>query len=802
MRIFVPPTLALLIISLNEDATTNAFSPLSTHRLTTSMLGTKKEVVRNNNIKNQPRSTSHLYSSISETSEMMKSIRSDLAENEDANYIMQALRGQGMNEDDNAAEGLQMQLIDEDLIDDGTGLPYVYDPLVLKDYYSKRPLTVLKRMFQVITVGGGFFAGTFVDQILGRMKDPEVEVKRAGELRDLITSLGPFYIKLGQALSIRPDVLSPRSMVELQKLCDKVPSYDSKIAFKTIERELERTVDELFSEITPEPVAAASLGQVYKATLRKNGQTVAVKVQRPGVLETVSLDLYLAREIGLFVRNFPALTDRLDAVALLDEFAYRFFMELDYNAECENGMKIKEQMKILPMVVIPGNFPDYTSRRVHVAEWIDGEKLSSSKADDVGALVNLGVITYLTQLLDCGFFHADPHPGNMMRTNDGKLAILDFGLMTEITDNQKYGMIEAIAHLLNRDYTEIGQDFINLDFIPQGTDTTPIVPALTKVFDVALAGGGAKSINFQELAADLAQITFDYPFSIPPYFALVIRAISVLEGIALVGNPNFAIIDEAYPYIARRLMTDKSPRLRNALKYMVYGKEGYFDAERLIDLLQALEKFTAVRDDGDGSAFKVDGVRGSKVVGSAGDFSGSQQVDTSDRETDVGDGRFRVSNNQGQIEMKENDDEKTVREALRFFFSPEGQVFREFMLEEIVTVVDASSRDALFELLKSSGLNNLPVPSFLRALNPELSPEDKRMVKEIRVLIQFLLGDVDRQQLFAGNGNNQRLREVLPIVQEYSPQLREYGSLLLVRLTEKNISRGLNWATSRANITV
>lgn len=109
---------------------------------------------------------------------------------------------------------------------------------------------------------------------------------------------------------------------------------------------------------------------------------------------------------------------------------------------------------------------------------------------------------------------------NMMRTTDGKLAILDFGLMTEVTTDQKYGMIEAIAHLINRDYSSIGQDFINLDFIPKGTDVTPIVPALTKVFDVALAGGGAKSINFQELAADLAEITFEYPFRIPPYFAL------------------------------------------------------------------------------------------------------------------------------------------------------------------------------------------------------------------------------------------------------------------------------------------
>jgi aarF domain-containing kinase len=368
--------------------------------------------------------------------------------------------------------------------------------------------------------------------------------------------------------------------------------------------------------------------------------------------------------------------------------------------------------------------------------------------------------------------------------------------MTEITDNQKYGMIEAIAHLLNRDYTEIGQDFINLGFIPEGTDTEPIVPALTKVFDVALAGGGAKSINFQELAADLAQITYEFPFQIPPYFALVIRAISVLEGIALVGNPTFAIIDEAYPYIARRLMTDDSPRLKKTLRYMVYGKEGQFDAERLIDLLQALEKFTAVRDDGDGSAFKVDGVRGTKVVGSAGDFSGSRKVDVSDRDTDIDGGRFRVNAQSGtsQVSTQNKDqavnDQRTVREALKFFFSPEGQVLREFMLEEIVTVVDASGRDAILEITRSIGLNNLPVPSFFRALNPELSSKDKEMVRQIRVLIQFLLGDFD---LGARGNGSQRLREIIPVVREYAPQLREYGTLLLSRLTEKTISRGLSW---------
>merc|ERR1719316_2556103 len=156
-------------------------------------------------------------------------------------------------------------------------------------------------------------------------------------------------------------------------------------------------------------------------------------------------------------------------------------------------------------------------------------------------------------------------------------------------------MIEAIVHLINRDYEEIGEYFKKLDFIPKDVDTNPIIPSLTNVFNAALAGGGAKNINFNDLAADLAEITFQYPFRIPPYFALVIRAIGVLEGLALVGDPEFAIVDEAYPYISQRLLMDESPRLRAALRYMVYGREGVFDAERLIDMLGAFEKFDVVR---------------------------------------------------------------------------------------------------------------------------------------------------------------------------------------------------------------
>ena len=191
-------------------------------------------------------------------------------------------------------------------------------------------------------------------------------------------------------------------------MCDKVPSFDSKLAFQTIADELEiEKVDDVFAEMTPEPVAAASLGQVYKAKLRSNGEVVAVKVQRPFVLETVSLDLYLFRQAGLLLKMLPVnfFRERLDVVALLDEFATRFYDELDYRIECDNGERMRRDMAAIPGVKIPKNFPEVTSRRVHVAEWIDGEKLSQSTATDVRQLVDLGVVTYLTQLLETGLMH-------------------------------------------------------------------------------------------------------------------------------------------------------------------------------------------------------------------------------------------------------------------------------------------------------------------------------------------------------------------------------------------------------------
>ncbi|KAL6749542.1 ABC1 family-domain-containing protein [Haematococcus lacustris] len=748
-------------------------------------------------VKVQARATS-----VRQISSDLRAARSQLEEDEQLKVLMAGLRGSKADTSDFAGASVQMKLVEVQRSEGDTeSLPLVYDPDAIALYWGRRPVSVITRLLQLFSIAGGFLGKLAWDGLRGRLQ--ATEVARAVELRNIMTSLGPAYIKLGQALSIRPDLLSPAAMNELQKLCDKVPSFDSQLAMQVVQEELGAPWQSLFAELTPEPIAAASLGQVYKGRLR-SGEVVAVKVQRPGVLETVTVDLFIIRSLGLLLRRyFPDISSRADIVALLDEWASRFFEELDYVKEGQNATRFAAQMAAdLPQVVVPATFTHLTSRRVLTSEWLEGEKLSQSKANDVGTLVNVGVICFLKQLLDTGFFHADPHPGNLIRTPDGRLAILDFGLVTEVNDNIRVGMIEAISHLIHRDYEAIVKDFVTLDFIPEGTDLRPILPVLAKVFDRALEGGGAKNINFQELAADLAQITFDYPFRIPPYFALIIRAIGTLEGIALVGNPEFAIVDEAYPYIARRLLTDESPRLREALRYMVYGRTNVFDADRLIDLLIALEDFqqaaSSARGDMDGPAatalatgllppapsspsldtslrpgsttlarqwppalpfplpapaFPLPGLLASlpfpgAAVGLSlleaspvGRFL-AQPLLSSFREAED---TSLAQGSSGYAFTGTPPDSQQSREALRFMLSPQGAWFRSFVLDELVKSVDALSREQACLLAHRLGLGGLHLPVLLPGATrswlpvaPAISAEDRAVVDNIAKIWSFL----------------------------------------------------------------
>mmetsp|Transcript_6147 Transcript_6147/g.10661 ORF Transcript_6147/g.10661 Transcript_6147/m.10661 type:complete len:870 (-) Transcript_6147:222-2831(-) len=765
---------------------------------------------RRQTMRRHRRATS-LRATVSEMSKQARDMRKSMEENEDLRLMMQGLRGSGLNDADQQAEGVVMQLVDVGK-DDETGLPLRYIPEELEEYFSARPGMQALRLFQIASTTYPLIGGVIWDKLSG-VSGPEAEVKRAAQFNSVVTSLGPFFIKLGQALSIRPDILSPRAMVELQKLCDKVPSYPSSMAFATFEKELSErfgkptTPKDIFETITPQPVAAASLGQVYKATLREpQGAEVAVKIQRPAVLETVSLDLYLARKGALFFKWLQDIgvrdARRTNFVALLDEFASRIYEELDYVKECENGLRVEEDMRELTRVVVPKNFPQYCTRKVHIAEWLEGEKLSQSGADDVRELVNVGVVAYLTQLLDKGLFHADPHPGNMLRTPDGRLGILDFGLMTEITDEQRYGMVEAIAHLVHRDYAQIGADFKRLDFIPTDVDVQPIVPALGRVFDSALAGGGAKGINFNDLSADLAQITFEYPFKIPPYFALIIRAIGVLEGIALVGDPDFAIVDEAYPYLSKQLLTNPSDRLRATFRYMVYGREGVFDAERLIDLLRAFEAFRAVQKPKDKTAAHASSSTSKRQNSSSGLIQDQEQTDPALRLQQMSGNRVGDRPTSWAIATSSNQAGE-MREALAFLFSKEGEFFRSFLVEETVKGVDCLGRGGLQQLTRqlveespmlrlpgvSQALANSPLGALGDLFAPPLTKEEEKVVENTRKLFAFLSGTSgegegsggDANQLFQASASTVQMLREDP---ELARGARQFASQLARRLFE------------------
>lgn len=736
----------------------------------------------------------------------IKRIRAQLEEDEQVSSFMRGLRGQNLNDDEFAGKDVKMRLVQVETGREGEeGLPLVYDPDIIAAYWAKRPAAVVQRIFQLLAVSGSFLSSVAGDIISKKIK--ENEVLRACELREIVTSLGPAYIKLGQALSIRPDVLSPAAMTELQKLCDKVPSFDSTIAMSLIEEELGMPPSEIFSELTEEPIAAASLGQVYKGKLKTTGEAVAVKVQRPYVLETVTIDLFIIRKLGLALRNFPQVAT--DVVGLVDEWAARFFEELDYVNEGNNAKIFAESMaEDLPQVVVPKTFFEYTSRRVLVSEWIEGEKLSQSQALDVGSLVNVGVICYLKQLLDTGLFHADPHPGNLIRTPDGRLCVLDFGLMTKITEDQKYGMIEAISHLIHRDYPAIVEDFVLLDFIPEGVNLDPIMPVLARVFDQALEGGGAKGINFQELAADLAQITFDYPFRIPPYFALIIRAIGVLEGIALVGDPDFAIVDAAYPYIAQRLLTDPSPRLRAALRYTIYGRSGIFDADRFIDVMEAFETFASTARSGHGAAGLPEFV--STVEEDESSLStGLMSVPSSmpalfsipflsfpaELLTQVFppvpiNAAFSTPTMQlSSIEQNPGQ----ARAALAFILSPRGAFFRDFVLDEVVKGVDALVREQLQHSARSFWPAQLPAPreyhEFIDSVSPTVTDEDLAVLHNLRKVISFLSAGSSGQSLLSLQNQVQALaltRELGPLLPGVALQVvPEVATRLSSRVTAR-----------------
>jgi predicted unusual protein kinase regulating ubiquinone biosynthesis (AarF/ABC1/UbiB family) len=460
-----------------------------------------------------------------------------------------------------------------------------YDAQAIALYYQSRPLKLLKRILKVLAPTISFALGIWWDGKRGiKVKN---DLKRAVQFRKLLTKLGPAYIKIGQALSTRPDLVPPVYLEELTQLQDQLPAFPNEIAYQFIEEELGQKPHEVYAEISARPIAAASLGQVYKAKLF-SGEEVAVKIQRPDLREAITIDLYLLRKIAAWIQRSLKRV-RSDLVGILDELGERIFEEMDYIHEGENAERFFQLYGHIKDIYVPKIYWEYTNRRVLTMEWIYGTKLNQTEelralGIDARYLIEVGVQCSLRQLLEHGFFHADPHPGNLLATPDGKLAYLDFGMMSEVQPAQRYGLIEAIVHVVNRDFEGLAQDYVKLDFLTPDTDLTPIVPAFAKVFASA-QGASVADFNIKSITDDLSELMYEFPFRVPPYYALIIRSLVTLEGIAIYIDPNFKVLSEAYPYVAKRLLTDPAPQLRISLRDLLF-KDGSFRWNRLENLLK------------------------------------------------------------------------------------------------------------------------------------------------------------------------------------------------------------------------
>jgi len=456
-----------------------------------------------------------------------------------------------------------------------------------------RPWIAIPRLIQVLWTLSGL---VIVLLLRGSSSDADVQRGLARRILNTLTGLGPCFIKLGQALSTRPDLVRRDWLEELTRLQDDLPAFPHSIALSRIEQELGAPADQLFEEFPSAPIAAASLGQVYKARLE--GQSwVAVKVQRPNLTFILRRDLVLIRALGVLTAPFLPLNLGFGLGSIIDEFGRSLFEEIDYEQEADNAERFATLFVDNPAVYVPRVERMLSSTRVLTTTWIEGSKMRNSQELidqrlDPAALIRTGVICGLQQLLEFGYFHADPHPGNLFalqgRSGDmGHVGYVDFGMMDSISDRDRLTLTGAVVHLINRDFEGLAEDFQDLGFLSPTADLSPIIPALEEVLGGSL-GESVGSFNFKAITDRFSELMFDYPFRVPARFALIIRAVVSQEGLALRLDPDFKIISVAYPYVARRLLAGDTSEMREKLLDVIFDESGRLRLERLESLLQVV----------------------------------------------------------------------------------------------------------------------------------------------------------------------------------------------------------------------
>ncbi|XP_028782114.1 uncharacterized protein LOC114738244 [Neltuma alba] len=487
-------------------------------------------------------------------------------------------------------------------------LPEVYDPQDVATYFSCRPHVVALRLLEIFSAFASAVIRIRTSRVTKFIKpDPEedVDVKTSQYnfgivLKETMLSLGPTFIKVGQSLSTRPDIIGAEMSKALSGLHEQIPPFSKADAMRIIEEELGSPVESFFSYISEEPVAAASFGQVYFARTT-DGTNVAVKVQRPNLHHVVVRDIFILR-LGLgLVQKFAK--RKSDPRLYADELGKGFVGELDYTLEAANASKFQEVHSPFAFMSVPKVFKHLSRTRVLTMEWMIGESptdlLSVSTGNSAGNdsvhlerqkveakgrlldLVNKGVEATLVQLLETGLLHADPHPGNLRYTSSGQIGFLDFGLLCQMEKKHQLAMLASIVHIVNGDWASLVRALTYMDVVRPGTNIRLVTLELEHALGEVEFRDGIPDVKFSRVLGKIWSVALKYHFRMPPYYTLVLRSLASFEGLAIAADPNFKTFEAAYPFVVRKLLTENSVASRNILHSVLLNRKKEFLWQRL-----------------------------------------------------------------------------------------------------------------------------------------------------------------------------------------------------------------------------
>lgn len=406
------------------------------------------------------------------------------------------------------------------------------------------------RQLEIFSFTMQFLTFLLWDRLTGANRGKKRQ-RRAKWLVDRLINLGPTFIKIGQSLSTRADLIPLEYIEQLTQLQDRVPEFNSQEAIGVIETELGQTLDNLFESFTVSPLACASLGQVHRARLL-SGEEVVIKVQRPNLEGLFNLDFELLHRLTRWLNIFPVVK-KYNLEAIYQEFFELLFQEIDYIHEGKNADRFRENFKNYPQVKVPLVYWQYTTRRVLTLEYVPGIKVDAretllANGINVDGIIQLGICSYLKQLLQDGFFQSDPHPGNMAVSQEGELIFYDFGTMFELKSVAKDQMIETFFAVLRKDTETVLKTLMYMGLIEPVRDLQPV----RNIVQFLLDEFRDKPVDvraFEQISDQVYLMFKQQPFRLPPQMTFIIKSVTTLDGIARSLDPQYNLLAASQPFV-------------------------------------------------------------------------------------------------------------------------------------------------------------------------------------------------------------------------------------------------------------